>query len=241
MEKSGAASAKAQKPKQDRSRRMRARLLTAGRRCIERLSYEGMGIGDVAREANCSTGAFYHHFAGKEDFYTAMVAWATEEAAQEVETFFAQPDHQRKTVELFLYDSIALQIKLLRENRELLVATLAKSLSSHDAWVPVRAVGSLLTDNIWQHLNNREVAILDPNPARAVAIACQMMQGTSLQLITISRGPLKIDDDDTIHELQVMMLRYLGLNTYNQACENQSFSVHIISGNGSHFCIEYWD
>jgi len=213
VEKSGGSSAKAQQPKQDRSRRMRARLLRAGRSCIERLSYEGMGIGDVTREAGCSTGAFYHHFEGKEDFYTAMVAWATDEAAQEVEAFFAQSSHQQKTVEQFLYDSIALQIKLLRENRELLVVTLAKSLSSHVVWVPVRAVGSLLAENIWHHLNAREVVILNPNPARAVAIACQMMQGTSLQLITISRGPLKIDDDDTISELQVMMLRYLGLST----------------------------
>jgi AcrR family transcriptional regulator len=198
-------------PKQARSRLMRARLLSAGRSCIERLSYEGMSIGDVAREAECSTGAFYHHFTGKEDFYTAVVARATKEAAREVELFFSSEEHAGKDVERFIYDAITLQVQLLRDNRELLVATLAKSLSSHDAWVPVRAVGSMIAEEIWAHLKTRDLLIQKPNPAHAVAIACQLMQGSSLQLITISRGPLKIENDETIAELQSMMLSYLGL------------------------------
>ncbi len=199
------------KPKQARSRRMRESLLQAGRTCIEKFGYEQMGIGDIALAAGCSTGAFYHHFSGKEDFYVALVSRVTEEAAIEVNEYFDRPDHENKPIDQFVYDTIALQVGLLRDNRELLVATLARSLSSRDAWLPVRAVGILLTERFWDHLSARNLIFRKPDNDRAFAIACQIVQGTLLQLITISRGPMTIDNDETIVELQDVMLTYLGL------------------------------
>ncbi len=199
------------KPKQDRSRRMRERLLAAGRVCVERMGYDTMGIGDVAKEAGCSTGAFYHHFSGKEEFYRALVGRGTDAAAVRVDEFFDQPEHRQKPIEAFLNDAVALQMQLLRDNRELLVVTLAKALADRDAWMPVRAVGMQFAERLLSHLQERNLPIGGPDPDRTIRIAVQVMQSTFLQMITISRGPLRIEDPDVVDELTNVMLSYLGL------------------------------
>ena len=60
-------------PQQLRAKRTRRNLLTAARRVLAERGYEESTIDDVAREAGCSKGAYYFHFASKEEVLLAVV------------------------------------------------------------------------------------------------------------------------------------------------------------------------
>ena len=60
-------------PQQLRAKRTRRNLLTAARRVLAERGYAEATIDDVAREAGCSKGAYYFHFASKEEVLLAVV------------------------------------------------------------------------------------------------------------------------------------------------------------------------
>ncbi|MEX0786816.1 MAG: helix-turn-helix domain-containing protein, partial [Dehalococcoidia bacterium] len=60
-------------PQQLRAQRTRRDLLTAARRAFATAGYEGATIDDIAEAAGCSKGAYYFHFATKEEALLAMI------------------------------------------------------------------------------------------------------------------------------------------------------------------------
>ena len=64
-------------PQQLRAKRPRQRLLAAARRVFADDGYASASIDDIARAAGCSKGAYYFHFATKEESLLALVDdWA---------------------------------------------------------------------------------------------------------------------------------------------------------------------
>lgn len=67
-------------PQQLRAKLTRQHLLDAARRVFGEGGYAGASVDDVARAAGCSKGAYYFHFATKEDALLALVEdWSTEQ------------------------------------------------------------------------------------------------------------------------------------------------------------------
>ena len=60
-------------PQQLRAKRTRRHLLAAARRVLAERGYAKATIDDVSREAGCSKGAYYFHFASKEEILLALV------------------------------------------------------------------------------------------------------------------------------------------------------------------------
>ncbi len=60
-------------PQQLRAKRTREQLLAAARRVFAKEGYERATVDDVARAAGCSKGAYYFHFASKEEALVALV------------------------------------------------------------------------------------------------------------------------------------------------------------------------
>jgi AcrR family transcriptional regulator len=60
-------------PQQLRAKRTRRHLLAAAQRVFARDGYPGATVDDIARAAGCSKGAYYFHFASKEDVLLALV------------------------------------------------------------------------------------------------------------------------------------------------------------------------
>jgi len=106
-------------PQQLRAKRTRQHLLAAARRVFADKGYAGASIDDIAQAARCSKGAYYFHFASKEDVLLALVDdWAQaslERLAQAVaakgpeaqlrsvlNTLFAQGERQSKERPLLL-------------------------------------------------------------------------------------------------------------------------------------------
>ena len=64
---------KRESPQQLRAQRTRGRLLAAARRAFAEAGYTGTTVDDVAQAAGCSKGAYYFHFAAKEDALLALL------------------------------------------------------------------------------------------------------------------------------------------------------------------------
>jgi AcrR family transcriptional regulator len=66
-------------PQQLRAKRTRKNLLDAARTVFTRCGYAGASLDDIVAEAGCSKGAYYFHFASKEEALLALVdAWAAD-------------------------------------------------------------------------------------------------------------------------------------------------------------------
>ena len=62
-----------QPPQQLRAKQMRRQLMTAARQVFAERGYLGASIDDVAEAAACSKGAYYFHFATKEDVLLTII------------------------------------------------------------------------------------------------------------------------------------------------------------------------
>ncbi len=63
---------------QERSAETRGRLLDAAMSCFGERGYDGASVADICARAQVSKGAFYHHFASKQDvFLELMQRWLT--------------------------------------------------------------------------------------------------------------------------------------------------------------------
>ena len=81
---------KTRPPQQIRARRTRRRLLAAARRVIAERGYADASIDDITREAGYSKGAYYFHFAAKEDVLLALVDGWLRDSAQRLASVFDQ-------------------------------------------------------------------------------------------------------------------------------------------------------
>jgi AcrR family transcriptional regulator len=80
-------------PKQLRAKRTRRELLAAARQVFARQGYEGATVEDIARAAGCSKGAYYFHFASKEETLVALLdAWIADRSRRLAHAGAAQPD-----------------------------------------------------------------------------------------------------------------------------------------------------
>ena len=68
---------------QERSEKTRNSIFKSAESAFAQLGYDGAGIDDICRQAGVTKGAFYHHFAGKEDlFLTLLNGWLARLNAQ---------------------------------------------------------------------------------------------------------------------------------------------------------------
>jgi AcrR family transcriptional regulator len=59
--------------KQERSAITRKNIIQAGQVCFGRHGYDATGVAEICKEAQISKGAFYHHFASKQELYLQIL------------------------------------------------------------------------------------------------------------------------------------------------------------------------
>jgi AcrR family transcriptional regulator len=64
----------------------RARLLKVARRAFAEQGYDQVGVGAICRTARVTHGALYHHFAGKEELFAAVVAEVFQDLSERILT-----------------------------------------------------------------------------------------------------------------------------------------------------------
>ncbi|MET9146730.1 TetR/AcrR family transcriptional regulator [Streptomyces sp. NPDC004042] len=104
----GAVTPADRRPKQDRSRATRQRLLQAAVACLAEHGWAGSTVSVVAERAGVSRGAAQHHFPTREDLFTAAVEYVAEERSTALRALFPQgaqgPRGDRRTVAGALVD-----------------------------------------------------------------------------------------------------------------------------------------
>ncbi|MFJ9371724.1 TetR/AcrR family transcriptional regulator [Streptomyces sp. NPDC101455] len=86
------------RPKQDRSRATRQRLLEAAVSCLAEHGWAGSTVSVVAERAGVSRGAAQHHFPTREDLFTAAVEYVAEERSTALRSLFPQGAGDRRAV-----------------------------------------------------------------------------------------------------------------------------------------------
>lgn len=59
--------------KQQQAEETRARILAAAEECFARYGYDATGVAEICASAGLSKGAFYHHFASKQEVFLALL------------------------------------------------------------------------------------------------------------------------------------------------------------------------
>jgi AcrR family transcriptional regulator len=86
------------RPKQDRSRATRQRLLEAAVSCLAEHGWAGSTVSVVAERAGVSRGAAQHHFPTREDLFTAAVEYVAEERSTALRALFPEGAANRRAV-----------------------------------------------------------------------------------------------------------------------------------------------
>ncbi|MFI6462727.1 TetR/AcrR family transcriptional regulator [Streptomyces sp. NPDC050528] len=86
------------RPKQDRSRATRQRLLEAAVSCLAEHGWAGSTVSVVAERAGVSRGAAQHHFPTREDLFTAAVEYVAEERSTALRALFPEGAADRRAV-----------------------------------------------------------------------------------------------------------------------------------------------
>jgi AcrR family transcriptional regulator len=86
------------RPKQDRSRATRQRLLEAAVSCLAEHGWAGSTVSVVAERAGVSRGAAQHHFPTREDLFTAAVEYVAEERSRALRALFPEGAADRRVV-----------------------------------------------------------------------------------------------------------------------------------------------
>ncbi|MET7567072.1 TetR/AcrR family transcriptional regulator [Streptomyces sp. NPDC005492] len=92
------------RPKQDRSRATRQRLLEAAVSCLAEHGWAGSTVSVVAERAGVSRGAAQHHFPTREDLFTAAVEYVAEERSTALRSLFPEGATDRHAVTEALVD-----------------------------------------------------------------------------------------------------------------------------------------
>jgi AcrR family transcriptional regulator len=127
--------------KQARSRETRDRLLAAGRQLLHRGAFEATSIADIAGDAGCSVGAFYHRFADKEAFFTVLLETVLADIVADAKRLAADERFSEGPIEATLANCVAHWIQMCRRHQGLVRTVMKKTLHAEDAWTPVRQMG----------------------------------------------------------------------------------------------------
>jgi AcrR family transcriptional regulator len=132
--------------KQARSRMKRDRLLAAGREFLNRGAFEATSIGDIAKEAGCSVGAFYQRFPDKEAFFSVLVETVMADIAADAERFVTAEAINKASVELALTECVNYWVQTYRRYRGFFRSVIKKAIHSEAAWDPVRQMAPLAVE-----------------------------------------------------------------------------------------------
>jgi AcrR family transcriptional regulator len=132
--------------KQARSRRTRDRLMAAGRDLLNRGAFEATSIGDIARTAGCSVGAFYQRFPDKEAFFAVVVETGLANIAADAKRFVTAELRSEAAVELALAECVTYWARTFRRHQGFLRTVIKKTVHSEATWDQVRQMGLLAVE-----------------------------------------------------------------------------------------------
>jgi AcrR family transcriptional regulator len=182
--------------KQVRSRLRRDRLLAAGRKLLNQGAFEDTSIGDFARAADCSVGAFYQRFADKEAFFAAVVETVLAGIADDARQFVSAELLSEASIELVLAECVSFWVRTFRRHRGFIRTLMKTTLHKEEAWTPFREMGRVAVEAFVPLLAAKS-GQADTNAFRYRArVGFQIVIGVMLNASLHRTVLLNLDSDD---------------------------------------------
>jgi AcrR family transcriptional regulator len=183
--------------KQRRGIETRDKLMSAGKRLIARRDFDSMSVAEIAEAAGCSVGAFYQRFRDKDAFFGALIAQYVSDGRATTLALYAEHDDDRLIAAL-----VAATARRFRENTGLLRAAIRKRMEEAALWDPIRRLGHFAADCFIAWRGARRGRPLDADEAIATRFAFQVLYGTLNNAVINQPGPLDLEDDDFVVQLE---------------------------------------
>jgi AcrR family transcriptional regulator len=204
-------------PQQSRSRESLHRLLKAATEILQEKGLEGATIPRIAARAGLSPGAVYRRFPDKDALLRRVVIATLEGADQQTAASLTPDLATRFTLPVMVEKIVASSLGSYRKHTRLL-SSIAQFFRAHRSAAFRREVDEIETRTfrrVVQFLMHYREDIHHPDPEAAVAfslavVAFSIRELVLMEMITDVWAPLlPKTDEQMVHELTSMMLRYL--------------------------------
>ena len=180
-------------------------LIAAGRKALEDKTFDQMAIGDIARAAGLSVGAFYGRFENKEAFFLAIQDITVSGIEEDLRRCLSAPALREASDVEFLAAVARFSIGVFRKHRGFYFASSKHSAAPPDRWSPIRRLGFTVSGYVAAELIPRLASLGKPATEREVRIGMQFMNGLLVNAVLNDPGPLRLDSRD----LEKYLVRHL--------------------------------
>ncbi|MGH8787631.1 MAG: TetR/AcrR family transcriptional regulator [Cupriavidus necator] len=199
-----------QPPRQRRARETEQALLGAGRELLASRDFAAVSVAQIAAACQVSVGAFYGRFRDKMAYFEALRALVMEETAASTERYLAQERWEDVPTPVLLEKATRFMVLGTLANRGVIRASLRHASTRPEEWVPHRQSGEAIVERMVQLLVPR-LAMPAETAELRVRFAMQAVFGVLVNAVLNDSGPLHLDDEQMIPELNRLMAGYLGI------------------------------
>lgn len=178
-------------PQQTRSRVTAEKFLEAAFKLLETQAFSELSVGDLARTAERSVGAFYQRFGSKDEFLSILITDFMSTGIGEKAAIVWQGDTAQDVFITFLEDTY----HRIRNHRNLWHAALQMSSSSPEFWAQYGALRAQRFQDMLTAIEKGCGQKLSSEEAQRIAVAGQIFNSMINNQIINSPGPLSLDDD----------------------------------------------
>lgn len=187
-------------------------LVAAGRTALEDKCFEEMTIGDIARVAGVSVGAFYGRFANKEAFFSAIQEITVSGIEAALRARLARPALDKSGAAEFLATVASFSVGVFRTHRGFYVACSQHSSARPGAWSPIRRLGQNVSGIVAAKLAPLLRSAGRPASEREIRVGLQFMNGFLVNAVLNNPGPLSLDDREVEPYVVRMLCSFFALD-----------------------------
>ncbi len=187
-------------------------LLEAGRSLLTRISYEGLNVRELCKEANLTTGAFYRRFESKEAFFLALQRLAVDDADRVKAMLLSKLDSGvEEPVSLREYANVVLDAMCswFAQHQGVLRASIQHHERTSNDWQPFME----LRESMFSDLSIRMAHLTElrarNNALAHLKIAFQIVNGAMVNAALNDPGPLTLTDPAFPKALAKMFAAYM--------------------------------
>lgn len=196
---------------QSRSRAKHDALITSGIRMLAERDYRSLSIADLTAANGVSVGAFYARFSGKDAYFNALQRQVFADVAAEAAARFASEVWEGEPARAVIDAFVVFFVDLVRRHRGVIFAALQQETAQPTAWAPVRNSGAAIAAPFKRILVPKLAHGSAAHRAQRVGFAVQVLYGTLINAVLHDPGPLALNDDRLVGEMQRVLAAYLGL------------------------------
>ncbi len=186
-------------------------LLAAGRRMLNERSLEELSIGDLCREVDATTGAFYSQFDGKDAFFEALQRSVCEQRMRQFEAFMAEVEAQGLAPAEMIARLVRNYVEHMRLDGGVVRASLLHVRTGADWWAAFRDLGAHHKALLNPWMLPRLTHIKPSLRQRRLDFAHQSLAGVIVHTLLNRPSGLGLNDEAFVREVVRLVQGYLEL------------------------------